>query len=376
MRIGFDARMISHPGIGRYISSLLPELVRQGAEDEFVVFGDPAGLVDIGGALNTEIVEWKAPVYSAWEQFLAPYGRRGLDLLHVPHFNVPLLWKGPMVVTIHDLIYLLFPGAAPSPLARHYASYMIRAALSRSARVISVSGHTKNDLLKRFGESYAPKIEVIHEAASKIFCMAEDKTRFADVRTRYRLSENIILYVGSVKPHKNVETLLEAFDLLKKWGLPHQLVICGRWDKKEDRLKDKLKKRDIRYIGEVPTDDLVALYNMADVLVHLSLYEGFGLTALEAMRCGTPVVVSDSSSLPEVVGESAYVVSPRNVEQIADVVYNILINPELREGMVERGFKRVKEYSWERTALKTLKAYRRTVSGIVRGEGKPGHGQA
>lgn len=153
-------------------------------------------------------------------------------------------------------------------------------------------------------------------------------------------------------------------------------MICGRWDKKEDRLKDKLKKRDIRYIGEVPTDDLVALYNMADVLVHLSLYEGFGLTALEAMRCGTPVVVSDSSSLPEVVGESAYVVSPRNVEQIADVVYNILINPELREGMVERGFKRVKEYSWERTALKTLKAYRRTVSGIVRGEGKPGHGQA
>ena len=361
MRIGFDARMIDHPGIGRYISALLPELVRQASDDEFVIFGDPkklAGLEDLEGALNAQVAEWNAPIYSIWEQMLVPYGRYKLDLVHVPHFNIPVLWKGRMVVTIHDLIYLLFPGSVPSPLAKRYASYMIGSALKKAAKVISVSTHTKNDLLRMFGAPHAPKIEVIHEAAGKLFRREDDKTKFADIQTRYRLSENIILYVGSVKPHKNVDTLLKVFALLKKWEVPHQLVICGRWDKKEDRLKDKLMARDIRYVGEVPTEDLVALYNMADVLVHLSLYEGFGLTVLEAMRCGTPVVISDSSSLPEVAGDSAYVVSPRNVEQIADIVYNIIISRDLREGMVERGFERVKDFSWEKAARQTLRVYR------------------
>jgi len=361
MKIGFDARMITHPGIGRYIECLLPELVKQAPDDKFVVFGDPEKFDKISRTGNVQVSGWDVPIYSVWEQLLPFHSFTDIDLLHVPHFNIPLLFRKKMVVTIHDLIYLLLPEAVSSPLAKHYASFMIKSALKKADRVITVSNHTREDLLNVFGEQYSGKIEVIHEASGKNFRRVKDKARIADVRCRYRLSEHIILYVGSVKPHKNIPTLLEVFSRLKTWGVPHQLVICGRWDKKEEHLKDKMSDRHIRYLGEIPVEDLVVLYSIADVLVHLSLYEGFGLTVLEAMQCGVPVVVSDSSSLPEVAGAAAFVVSPHNVEQIADTVYNVLVNRQLRAGMVETGLEHVKRFSWSETARRTLKTYRSAV---------------
>ena len=315
------------------------------------------------GTGNVVVKPWDAPIYSVAEQTSGGYLSKGVDVFHSPHFNFPLYYGKKQVVTLHDLIYLLFPESIPSPLARHYARYMINAALRRSDKIIAVSENTRNDLNHKFGEKYSSKIDVIYEAADDVFSRVEDKARIADIRTRYRLKKNIILYVGSVKPHKNVSTLLKVFSRLKNWGLPHQLVICGRWDKKEDHLKEKFKDRSIVYIGEVPTDDLVGLYSMADVLVHLSLYEGFGLTVLEAMKCGTPVVVSDSSSLPEVSGSAAFTVSPKNVEQISDTLYNVLINPQLRKGMAEEGAKQVSRFSWSETADKTLEVYREVCEG-------------
>lgn len=358
MKIGFDARMITHPGIGRYIECLLPELVKQAPDDKFVVLGDPEKLGRVSPAENVRIRRWNVPIYSVWEQLLPFYSSADIDLLHVPHFNIPLLFRKKMVVTIHDLIYLLIPGSVSSPVAKHYARFMINSVLKKAERVITVSNHTREDLLTVFGEQYSPKIEVVHEASGKDFHKVEDKARIADVRCRYRLSEQIILYVGSIKPHKNISTLLEVFTLLKAWGVPHQLVICGRLDKKEGDLKERMQDRDIRYLGEIPVEDLVVLYSIADILVHLSLYEGFGLTVLEAMQCGVPVVVSDSSSLPEVAGSAAFVVSPHNVEQIADTVYNVLVNRQLREGMIETGLDHVKQFSWEQAARRTLEIYR------------------
>ncbi len=357
-RIGFDARMINYSGIGRYISCLVPELIKQAPDDSFVLFGDPERLKGFSREKNVRVMKWTMPVYSAWEQLFAFYSPLNIDLLHVPHFDIPLFFRKKMVVTIHDLIYLLFPESVPSPAARHYARFMINSALKKASRIITVSNHTKKDLSRIFGEQYSGKIDVIHEAADKAFQRVEDKARIADVRCRYRLSKDMILYVGSVKPHKNIAALIRMFGLLKGWGVPHQLVICGRWDKKEDRLRDEMSDRDIRYLGEIPTKDLAVLYSMADVLVHLSLYEGFGLTVLEAMQCGTPVVVSDSSSLPEVVGGSAFVVSPDNIEEVADIVYNILINKQLRNGMTETGMEHVKRFSWDEAARRTLEVYR------------------
>ena len=357
MRIGFDARMIDHPGVGRYIKCLLPEMIKQAPKEEFVIFGDPDLLKGIDAPNNVSVISWKTPIYSAQEQLFLPYSAQNLDVLHVPHFNVPLFFKGRMVVTIHDLIYLLFPSSVPSPVAKYYASFMIGSALKMANKTIAVSDYTRKDLIKVFGQKYLPGISVIHEAAGPDFKVIDDKEKVSNIRDKYGLSEHIILYVGSIKPHKNVGTLIKAFALLKEWGIPHQLVVCGKWDKKEDYLRRELEDDNIKYLEKVPTDDLVGLYNMADCLVHLSLYEGFGLTVLEAMQCGTPVVTSDTSSLPEVAGNAALTVSPLNVVQIADTVYNVLINKQLKEGMIKAGFERASQFFWEKTAQKTLELY-------------------
>ena len=350
--------MITHPGIGRYIGSLVPELIKQGAVDEFVLFGDPEPLRGIAEASNARVEEWKAPIYSLQEQLSFPYDRAGIDLVHVPHFNVPVFCKKKMVVTIHDLIYLLFPQSVSSPLARTYARFIMGRALDKAAGVIAVSKHTRDDLIRMFGKKYTGKIKTIYEAAGKSFKRLEDAGKMQEVQKKYGLSERILLYVGSVKPHKNISILLKAYEELEKRPISQQLVIAGRWDKKEDHLKSAIEdNKNIKYVGEVDPDDLVALYNLADALIHLSFYEGFGLTVLEAMQCGTPTVFSDTSSLPEVVGEAGLAVSPLNIGQIADTVYNVLTNKELREGLVRTGLERAKEFSWEKTARKTLEVY-------------------
>lgn len=357
MKIGFDARMITHPGIGRYISCLLPEMIKQSPEDKFILFGDPEKLESISKEYDVRVIRWTAPIYSMGEQLFPLLKPTDIDILHVPHFNIPIFYGKKMVVTIHDLIYLLFPEAVSNPFAKHYANFMISSALKKAEKVITVSEYTKHDLSRLYGDNFTSKVNVIYEASSDVFKKVEDKTKIADVKCRYRLSENIILYVGSVKPHKNVAGLMKVFALLKKWGLPHQLVICGRWDKKEDAIKDKMSDHQVRYLGEIPTEDLVTIYSMADALVHLSLYEGFGLTILEAMQCGTPVVVSNTSSLPEVAGRAGFKANPLKIEETADIVYNVLVNKHLRSQMKDLGYDQVKQFSWENAAKQTLEVY-------------------
>jgi glycosyltransferase involved in cell wall biosynthesis len=358
MRIGFDARMITHPGIGRYIKCLVPELIKKAPEDEFVLFGDPERLKGLANAPNVRVIEWKASIYSVQEQLSFPYDKEDIDLVHVPHFNIPIFCKTKMVVTIHDLIYILFPRSVRSPLARLYARVCMSAALKKASKIITVSKHTTEDLVKVFGKRYEEKIKTVYEAAGKNFKRIDDKGALEGIREKFNLSEKIILYVGSVKPHKNVSGLLEAYARLQKRGISHQLVIVGRWDRKEDHLKSIIDKNNgINYIGEVSSDDLVALYNLSDALIHLSFYEGFGLTVLEAMQCGTPAIISEATSLPEVAGDAGLAVSPLNIGQIADTVYNVLVHKEMREGMIKTGLERAKQFSWEKTARETLEIY-------------------
>ncbi|MBD3379391.1 MAG: glycosyltransferase [Candidatus Omnitrophica bacterium] len=355
MRIGFDARMIGHPGIGRYIRCLIEGILEISEGEELVLFGDPDKLRVFKGA---EAVEWKAPIYSVREQYGSPYGKAGIDILHVPHFNIPIKYKGKLVVTVHDLIYLLFPRAVSNPAARWYAGFMFSRIARRADAVIAVSEHTKSDMARLFGAENAERIRVIHEAVSADFRKIENEEEIKELRVRYDINKPFILYVGSVKPHKNVVTLLEVFNRIRAYGLDIQLVIAGRWDTKENRIRKEVEKENVKYLGEVPSEDLHGLYSAARALVHLSLYEGFGLTVLEAMKCGTPAVVSSTSSLPEVAGEAALTVNPLNIGQITDTVYNVLINNTLRDGMVEAGYRRVKEFSWRKAAAETLALYK------------------
>lgn len=359
VRIGFDARMIDHPGIGTYIKCLLSAMLKEASDLEFLLYGDPDKLSHFSVMKNCHIRTYKAPIYGLNELLLSPF--TGDDLVHIPHFNAPLFVGSKTVVTIHDLIYLKFPEKYANFFKLKAVELAIGNAVKKASKIIAVSENTKKDIIERFPET-AGKIKVIYEAASDRYKRVFSSEKLDEIRKKFGINGRIVLYVGSIKPHKNILTLVKVFRKLKEWGVPHQLVLVGRWDNKEDYLKNKLSDDYVRYIGEVSADDLGGLYSLADVLVNLSLYEGFGLTLLEAMQCGVPVVTSNVSSIPEVVGNAAYTLAPGAVEQIADTVYNVLANKELREGMIKAGYQQAAGFSWEKTAKETLKVYRSVVN--------------
>ena len=362
MKIGIDARMAEHTGIGRYIRSLADALLKMDERNRYVLFGNREALERHFSGRGAAFEEWNAPVYSLKEQDPFPLKGKGLDLMHFPHFNFPLLYRGKTVVTIHDLIHLLDPARSFSPAARACARFLIYSALCKAEKVIAVSKSTREDLLRMFGPRFSDKIEVIYEAADGSFTRVVDPGVLKALKEKYSLGEDFILYVGNVKPHKNVETLFRVYERLRRWGGRHQLVIVGRWDRRLDRLREYLGSPGIKYLGEVDPQDLVSLYSMAGVLLHLSFYEGFGLTILEAMRCGCPVVTTAVSSLPEVAGKASFYVSPLDVGQIADTVYNVLSQPEYRKEMTKSGLERAGSFSWERTAGSTLELYRSVIT--------------
>ena len=369
MRIGFDARMIDHPGVGRYIKCLLSEMIRQDKDDEFVLFGDPEStdLKGLASSDNVRISKWTTPIYSVWEQIFHPFDREKLDLVHIPHFNVPFRCKTKMVVTIHDLIYLLFSESAPSHFHKWYVkNFMAGIALKKAESIIAISENTKRDLARMFGQEYSKKISVIYEAADRDFRIVRDPERESEVRRKYGLKNKLVLYVGSVRIHKNVDLIFKLFLKLKKeFDIPHQLVICGRWDdKKTEYLKPYVDGKSVKHLGEISNEDLVTIYNISDILINLPKYEGFGLTILEAMQSGIPVVASETSSLPEVARDAAYLIQPEEVrgdmDKAANIVYNVLVNKELRDGMISSGLVNAKRFSWEKTAAETLDIYHKS----------------
>ncbi len=359
MKIGFDARMLDCSGIGRYVRSLLDEMLPLAGEHEFTIFGAPSAIEKYSGFDNVVTVKWDPPIYSIREQIGHPFNNIDLDIVHFPHYNIPLSCRKKMVVTIHDLIHLLCPEGDFSLPARVYARFMIGKAVKKAERIISVSDSTFNDLVKMFGDRYKKKIKIIHEAAGKEFIRVENEDKKRDICKKYGLSDNLILYDWNIKTHKNLKTLFKVYAKLKKWGIPHQLVIVGKWDEKMKDLRVNIDDESIKYLGQVPTEDLITLYSISGVLVHLSLYEGFGLTILEAMKCGCPVVTTAVSSLPEVAGQAAFYVSPMEIGQIADTVYNVLANEAFRREMSNAGIERSRVFSWERAARETLEIYKK-----------------
>ena len=360
MKIGIDSRMISHPGIGRYVESLLTSMVTF-FKDEFVLFGCVDELEKFCGK-NVKIIAWNKPIYSLKEQICLPYAKENIDLLHVPHFNVPIFGNTKFIVTIHDLIYLTEANSIPNNFAYYYAKFMIGCAVKQSEKIIAVSNNTKEDILRIFGDKYRSKIEVVYEAADPVFQKISDESVLDEARQKYNLPKEFILYLGSIKPHKNVESVIKAYIQLKNKNIRHKLVLAGKWDEKQDYLRKYLNNEDILYIGEIDDVDVPVLYNLAQVLVHVSFIEGFGLTPLEAMQSGTPVVVSNVSSIPEVVGKGANLVDPEDIGQIADTVYNVLANEKFRNQTIEYGINRAKEFSWELAGEQTNNIYNSILS--------------
>ncbi|MBI4708381.1 MAG: glycosyltransferase family 4 protein [Candidatus Omnitrophica bacterium] len=357
MRVGFDARMITHPGIGTYIRNLVSAMSQQLNKDELVLFGDPDKLFEFK---NVTVREYKTGIYGFKELFLNPYKKESLDLVHVPHFNAPLTRINNLVITIHDLIYLKFDGSS-SFVKKAASKLVISNAIKNASKIIAVSENTRRDIQHYFPLSKG-KIEVIYEDSDPVFLKNINSEKMQEIKKKYNLPDKIILFVGTLKKHKNIERLVDAYLSMKKRGIEHLLVVIGRYRPQEPEILKKINSSGAVYLGEVPLDDLIAIYNFATVLVIPSLYEGFGLPALEAMTCGLPVAASCLASLPEVIGEAGVLFNPYDVSDMANKIIEVLVDEKLRQGLIKKGRQRLEKFSWQKTAQETLGIYREVVN--------------
>ncbi|RLC69773.1 MAG: glycosyltransferase family 1 protein [Chloroflexi bacterium] len=291
-----------------------------------------------------------------------------VDVFHSPDFTLPPVWRARAVLTVHDLSFLRVPECFTGAL-RRYLERVVPRSVRRADHVIADSHSTKRDLVELLGTP-AGKVTVIHSGVEPRFRPIVDRAALGPVRQRYDLPERFIISVGTLQPRKNFATLVEAFARLKSetgnWkpgARSLKLVIAGGrgWLYEEifARVEALGLQGDVLFPGFVADEDLPALYNLAEAFVLPSLYEGFGLPPLEAMACGTPVVTSNVSSLPEVVGDAGLMVEPADVESLAAAIERVLEDGGLRREMVQRGLARAKEFTWERAARRLLGVYTR-----------------
>jgi glycosyltransferase involved in cell wall biosynthesis len=364
VRIAIDARKLRDYGIGTYIRNLVRNLARIDRTTDYVLIVQPSD-VEIASELGENfrtVPDWSGN-YSIREQLSIPLDlrRENVDLFHAPHYVLPPLTPCKSVVTIHDCIHLRFPQYLPNRLAYVYARSSLWIATHRASRVLTVSETSKRDILRYFRVPES-RIDVIYNAIDERLGEAPSATELAEVRERYQLNDPFVLYTGNIKPHKNLERLIEAFHALRRGGFEQvQLLIIGDEISKYPALRRAVHRyklhKHVRFFGFVPDKTLASLYRLASVFVFPSLYEGFGLPPLEAMAAGTPVITSNVSSLPEVVGNAAILIDPYEPDSIAEAMRRVLTDAPLREDLRQKGLARVKEFSWERSVQRVRQIY-------------------
>ena len=346
MKVAVDARMLKMSGIGTYIQNLMKRNCYN------IALGNEQDLKKYKNHL-TDIIEFTSPIYGIKEQFKFPYKKLKKlkpDILHVPHYNIPIFYRGKMIVTIHDLTHLILPEFLPNKFAKFYAKFMLRLALKKSVKVLVVSENTKNDILKMFKVS-PDKIEVIYNGVGKEF-QKKKKSEINYLYQKYNISKNkkLLMYVGNMKPHKNLKRLLEAFSNLDNIE-NYQLILVGKAFQNQLDLKTIEQELNISshviHTGMVNQQELVDLYNLADLFIFPSLYEGFGIPILEAIACGTNVIASNISSIPEVGGKYIEYFEPYNVEDIKQAIVNNINKPLNKDA-----HKLLDKFNWDDMAEK------------------------
>ena len=362
MRIGIDARMIGQTGIGRYITNLVLELARLDRETEYKIFVRHPRDLPVKANNFVPIVA-NIPWYSLQEQIKLTrlFQKADLELLHVPHFNVPFFYKDPFIVTIHDLTHTrmnLKRATTLSPWlyqAKRLAyTRVLTHALSDSLKIITVTNAVKDEILSMY-KIPPKKIVVTPEAVAAGFGR---KRRARPMKASY------FFYVGNAHPHKNLERLIEAFlSIPEKERKETKLVLAGRehyfWERLKRETQGKKEAADIVFQGSITDDELEAWYQNATAFVFPSLAEGFGLPVLEAMACGTPVVASSIPPLHEIAGRLPIFFDPKSVEDMTTSLRKVLsLTKEERIAWSKKAIARAKIFSWNKMATQTLTLYR------------------
>lgn len=369
MKIGIDARMYSQSGIGRYIRNLVSNLQDLDEENEYFILLQNEEYESLNFNKNFQKVKTSSRWYSIAEQIEIPkiLNKLNLDLVHFPHFNVPLFYRGKFIVTIHDLIHQNFQmkrATTHSPtiykLKQLGYKTIFKNGIKKSQKIITPSNFVKGELINKWKVS-KDKITVTHEAVDEglidTFKKISEKEE-RNILDKFSIKPPFIFYVGNAHPHKNIENLIKAFLILRNKYKYLKLVLSGNNHYFWERLKSQYNQKDIIYTGYIDEKELVALYKNAQCFVMPSLEEGFGIPILEAMACECPVVTSNVASLPEVGGESCVYFDPKEVNDMVDKITLVLNNTSLRKKLITEGKKRSEEFSWKELASETLKIYK------------------
>lgn len=366
MRIGIDARFYGtkDTGIGRYVQNLILNLGKIDKVNQYIVFGGEMVRDEVKNFQNFKWVKLQTRPYSIAEQLVNPivFAKEKLDLLHVPHFNAPIMYQGKFIITIHDLIKHLSIGRATTTLPyyqyliKHLAyRFSVRVNLFRADKIIVPAFFWKDYLVKHFGLN-EEKIFVTYESATKSL-LKKSALNPLEVLYKYNLNKPYLIYTGNLYPHKNVPFLIDA---IKQFNASHEhrlelALVCAR----DDTFKNAVETDEtIKFLGFVPDEELAALYGQALALVQPSLIEGFGLTGLEAMSVGLPVLSSNSTCLPEIYGSAALYFDPRDTSDLIGKLAQFFSDQELSVRLMIAGRKRVKQFSWQRMSRQTLAVYK------------------
>ena len=372
MNIGIDARMygprVGGGGLGRYVEQLVDELQAIDHQNRYILFLKSENFDDCK-ITNDRFEKRLADIhwYTLKEQtsLSKMIDAEELDLVHFPHWNVPLNLKTPFVVTIHDLIMLEQPRSAKATtrnplvylLKRLGYHAVLKHAIKKSKKIIAVSNYTKRSIQKHFSHVSPEKIDVVYEGVTTFA-----ETSLSTDQKDPTIPQPYFLYVGNAYPHKNLISLLHAFSFFHQTHPEVHLVLAGREDIFYKRLKQEVQELDlpediVKFVMSPSDAELHILYKSASLYLFPSLEEGFGLPPLEAMQAGVPVAASNTSSLPEILGEAAIYFSPHDIEDMIRAMESILSDESLRKQLIARGQERVKKYSWKDMATNIMNGY-------------------
>jgi glycosyltransferase involved in cell wall biosynthesis len=371
MKIAIDIRRMTEFGVGTYIRNVVRTLGKLDRENKYLLIGSPAKVKEIGSLpANFHTVPLMEPERSlqGYRQFRAILKRFECDLVHIPNlFSIPRALPCPYVMTVHDMLEPMSRAREQNGFWRSLHFQLTKQVLRGAARIFAVSNFTKGEI-EKLSDIPSQRIEVVYNAIDERFlhghATAADRQVIVE---RYQVTYPFLLYAGRISPHKNVVRMIEAFSALKTELEKDEVFpdlkliiigddLSGNPDLRRTVIRSGVQN-DVRFLGFVPIEVLRTFYDQAKIFVFPSLYEGFGLPPLEAMAHGTPVVTSNVSSLPEVVGNAAVLVNPENVFEIMRALHRVLLDQPLRERMKERSYQQAAKFSWEKSVRRILDVY-------------------